>query len=370
MNNTVAMYPFNAKMLPIVKYFHDLQSKYHLAKIISPPGFSLTGHDAAYSRNHPDVGFIVNDTIDEHDPDWRTLIIECAMNDATETNDFIETNYDEIITRCLQAGKSVVQYNSDTKSSNRKLNQVHDKYPGMLHVKIPSLPEYPLKNVSSEKINSITTPVVFVGGLLAEADTTEVVLALLKRLQKDNLSVMTISCHHILDIFGAYNIGGILFNKEITEPKKILTLNSLIRNLEHHTRPDVILIEAPDAVIRYSNNAPNGMGIYSYMLCQAVQPDYFICCVPYQFATNKMIEKINDDLRVRLGASMFAIHVSNVQVDYDRINTMNKISCVHNDRKSVLSMLSGYTANSSIPMFDIVHDGIDSLYRLLTKDII
>lgn len=39
----VAIYPYCAELLPIVKYFETLQKEYTISKLISPPGLGLGG---------------------------------------------------------------------------------------------------------------------------------------------------------------------------------------------------------------------------------------------------------------------------------------------------------------------------------------
>ncbi len=66
----------------------------------------------------------------------------------------------------------------------------------------------------------------------------------------------------------------------VDEAEKIERINVLLKDLETREQPSIILLEAPDAVMKYNNYLTNGFGIRTYMLAQAAEPDAFLCCIP------------------------------------------------------------------------------------------
>ena len=57
----VVVYPFQADLLPIIRSFDTLQSKYELKRILTFPGSGLVGKDAAFSCNLPEIGLEVGE---------------------------------------------------------------------------------------------------------------------------------------------------------------------------------------------------------------------------------------------------------------------------------------------------------------------
>jgi hypothetical protein len=152
----------------------------------------------------------------------------------------------------------------------------------------------------------------------------------------------------------------------MTEAEKIIKLNGFIKSLEVTHMPDAIIIEAPDAVMSFNHFATNGFGIQTYMLRQAVPPDYFVCCIPCDLAEENFINGINEDLSAVLGVSISAVHVSNIIVDYAELINIRKLSHVHVDLSLVSSAIAKERGNSQIPLYNnVVENGADELYDLL-----
>lgn len=59
MRTPVAIFPYCAEILSIVKNFEKLQGEYTITRLVSPSGFGVSGMDAAYVCNHPPIGMEV-----------------------------------------------------------------------------------------------------------------------------------------------------------------------------------------------------------------------------------------------------------------------------------------------------------------------
>ena len=129
--------------------------------------------------------------------------------------------------------------------------------------------------------------------------------------------------------------------------------------------PDVIIVEAPDAVMKYNDTVPNGFGILSYMICQSVPPDYFICCVPCDLCDGKFLSSLSTGLSPVLGSSITAAHVSNAFTDGAEVISMRKLSHVFVDMSYVQEKLKLTKARSKIPMLNVIDEGICELYDIL-----
>ncbi len=357
----VALYPFSAQLLPTVKLFERLQDKYTLQRLISHPGYGLTGQDAGYARNHPHIGITVEDELDPTDPAWDVLLLVQAPGSEAINNSRLEiaAGY------TLQSGKSVRYFAAGSTEVPDGISALADTYPSLL-IQNGSLRPHGSPGSRDDVYKDVSVPIVLVGGLIEEADTYEVVLRLTALLRADGFQVTTITKHQLDQLFGFHTLNHIIYGKDLAEAGKILALNRLVRKLEAAERPHVILIEAPDAVIRYNDFAPNGFGIYTYMLCQAVRPDYFVCCVPCEMAVGPFLDAISSDFEHRLGAPVLAVHVSNLIVDSMDIVQTGKVSYAHADLAAVREQIAIYGQSSSTPLFNVASAGAEELYAYLS----
>lgn len=76
-----------------------------------------------------------------------------------------------------------------------------------------------------------------------------------------------------------------------------MQLNQFIRSIVNIESPQLILAEAPDAIIKYNDVVPNGFGIRTFMLCQAILPDYFIASVTCDLAVNDFLESVSSGIQ-------------------------------------------------------------------------
>ena len=360
MKITVAVYPFSMELLPAVKYFSKLQGRYRLTKLIAPPGLGLSGKDASYSCNHPEIGITVTECLDMNDPSWETLFIIKPIN-RDMIDDAVMEN---VMGRALEAGKSVqffVNSEIDISSKMRDMAYTHKDKISFNNKSIRANDSFVRLTMQHLGHCQIEAPVVLVGGMLAEAaDNFEVLAGLAEQFSKNGYRPLVLTRQPIGEVFGFYNINHVFSRSRFTESQKIQEINTHVKFLELTEVPDVILMEAPDAAMRFSNDKPNGHGIKTFMLCQAVAPDYFIITVPYKFAEPELLSAMSTGFKYRLGSPIHAVQVSNCMLD---LSMDKEIPFVHTDIDLVAEQIARKRANSDIKMFDVVRDGISGMYE-------
>lgn len=189
MRTPVALFPFCAQLLPFVKHFEELQDKYTLRRLVSPSGFGLTGRDAGYSRNHPEVGLTITDTLNHEDPTWNVLLLT-RISDAEEMESAALEREAE---RALKSGKAVLYFDSHSAHVPKRMWELSEAYRGMAHIHVPDAREGVYPKLNNSEYNHIDVPVVLVGGLVEEADTSEVLLRLMVRLRAEGVCVTAIA---------------------------------------------------------------------------------------------------------------------------------------------------------------------------------
>ncbi|MCL2717521.1 MAG: hypothetical protein FWE14_01910 [Lachnospiraceae bacterium] len=358
----VAIYPYCAELLPIVKYFEKMQEKYVIARLISPPGLGLGGKDAAYARNHPSVGHIVTDEFYADDLSWTILIITRVF----QPNVFNDKKISSIAVSALAAGKKVLYFDNHQKNVPDSIVTLANDYPDDI-ITITADTQLLNLTIGDGNFKELETPVIIVGGLVAAEDTLEVSLSIADCLQKQGQKITIISKHNHSKILSRrfHSLIHIFNNNELTEVEKIIIINSYMKDLEQSEMPDIIIVEAPDSVMRYNNTIFHDFGIHTYMLCQAMNPDYFVCCIPNDLADGNFIKAINKDLSYRLGAAIGAVHISNIIVDSADITHSKKISYVHTNLGLVKNQIKKQSNEMEISFFDVVKDGADGICAIL-----
>ncbi|QNK41197.1 P-loop NTPase family protein [Caproicibacter fermentans] len=360
----VALYPYCSQLLPIVKTFEELQSKYALKRLISPPGFGLIGKDAGYASNQITVGMNVDSDCDFSTPEWEVLFVIKTVGSESISDELLEN----VIKKAIQSNKSVAMFDNECSSIPEYIRILQNIYPDKIETHMGNL-QKPVScdNADRSTYYHFNVPVILVGGLVEEADTLEVLLHLASEFRKSGTFPSVITNSPLADIFGFHNITPIFQKHDLTESQKISELNFILHGIQDDERPDVILMEAPDAVIRYNDFALNGFGIHSYMLCQAIDPDYFICCVPCELAVGNFLDALSADFTYRLGCPIHAAHVSNLIIDSLNLIQTHQISYIHADLKTVRQQIMNQSKGSSIPLFNVVDDQGEALYQYLCE---
>jgi len=359
----IAIYPYCAELLPIIRHFDTLQTGYKLQRLISPPGLSLTGHDAAYVCSQPDTGYTVTELDGEGDMTWETLFVFKPLYEPSISDELLY----EAAAWAVEADKGVIFFANTVSDIPAGVMELARRKPAQ--VKLHSYDVKFTKTVNSNtQLNQIEKPIILVGGLLEQPGVTETLLNIYKGLVLDGLSPLVFAKQPVTNIFGFHNISHVMEDKQKSNSEKTIYINTLIRSLECKTAPDVILIEAPDALMRFNDFDPNGFGIGSFMLCQAARPDYIVCDIPFELAYGPLMEAYSKDFEYRLGNAITAAIMGNYIVDSAELQQTNKISVVYADREAIEEQQKQYAKHSAVPVFS-PYDGQSGLYSYLRKAI-
>ena len=339
----VALYPYDAELLPIVRHFEAMQKKDHLCGIIAVPGYGGIGKDAAYACNQPDIGILVEQESEESFEKWDTLYL--ALRHLPQAGE-VKT----VLKHALRQGKEIIGIGTRLEMQYEWVKELKKEMPEIQML----ISDDPLPRVQSEQeYQPVRTPVVFVGGIAGKEDVLEVVLTLAEELRGSGKTVACITNEPVCTLLGCYDFSA-LYKECLDLPIAITKINQTVQAIEKRMLPDVILMEAPDALIRYHSLTPNGFGIYSYMLAQAVKPDYLVCCMPADMAYGELIEYFSRDFRIRYGTDIDAIHISNMLIDGADVTHKKKMSVFYGDMRLARDSIQMMEENSKMLAFNAV----------------
>ena len=305
------LFPFEKVLLPVVRHFQELQTEYELTEIIALPGMGLSSKDAGIACTQPLIGVQVVDKLDTESSNWDTLIL---------VREYLPVGFGEqdMVNTLLSCKKELVVLEHSRDRLPQWLLQL-SKEEASLRLVLPK--EFWEQEVQATGYEGIHTPVLLIGGVVEEADVLEVTILATKILKDMGLEVATVTKESAAGIFNFLDFKP-LYSECRNEAEKIIRLNHVLQIIEKEMIPDIIVIEAPDALIRYNDLAPNGFGIWTYMLSQAVQIDFMVCCLPYDLAQTDFLKLLDQDFRLRYGTGIGMAHASNALVDsVDLINS-------------------------------------------------
>ena len=353
MRKTAVLYPYCEEILYAVTLFEQLQEEYEVRYLVSPPGFGYTGKDAGYACNHPPIGQVVYGKFPT-EKEWDVLLL---FEPVLRKGDFF---LKECMEKALLQRKEVIFLSAWEGNIPEEIQGIIQKYPEQTKVKTCPVV---LVQGGDMKIHEPEVPVLLVGGLLREADCFAVFIKLVERFRREGSRIAGFSDHPLSGLFDLFSLDHIWGDREASEEEKVKKLNLYINFVARRRNAEIILLEAPDVLMKYNEAAPNGFGIRSHMLCQAVAPDYLVGCIPFDVAEGKLLDMLGEGLSYRLGCNFCAVHVSNVLLDTPDALRKQTVEIVHVDMEFVQKQLNKQDGESKIPMFDVIRDGIEGMYE-------
>lgn len=362
MKESAVLFPFDKHMLPIARHFHSLQSAYELRKVIAWSGCGAIGKDAAFICNQPAIGVTVADRVTDNNSEWDTLIVDCAnINAVRKSCDDIEN----ILREYLKGNKKVLLI-TDNIADCKYYDILHEKYPDRVCYLNESL-SLKRNHFNNIKYVPLSTPVLLVGGLVKTEDTLEIVLALKEQFDTCGRKISCITGSNLGMLFGCHSYNHIFANSDYSEEQKILALNQFARDIIEAERPELVVIEAPDAVMKFSNLVPNGFGIQTYMVTQAMNPDFCICSIQNSLVNTSFIDYLRQGMLKRSGLNICAVCASNIVVDSATILQDQSLSYLYIDMDEISATLQNTQQQDSIYICNTVLQGGEGLFAYISQ---
>lgn len=353
-----ALFPFHRNLLSIARHFREMQSKYELTEIISLPGMGIGGKDAADMCSQPLLGIRVVDELNVESDQWDILIL---------AREYLPKGFKEqkIVQNILSCGKEMVVVGHSKDGIPQWLEKLWDER----KLELVYSEQFWKEKPQTTGYGEIHTPILLVGGIIEEADVFEVTVAVTLALKNMGLAVETITKESVAGIFGFLDFEP-LYSKKENEAEKILRINHVLKGIEKDLVPDIIVVEAPDALIRYNDLVPNGFGIQTYMFCQAAEADYMVCCLPYDLVQEKFVEFLDQDFSLRYGVGIDVIHASNVLVDFSELVNNRRLSVFYDNYDKMRAYIKNIEAGP--PVCNVIGQaeefGVEMEYLLGDED--
>lgn len=360
MKYTAAVFPFSEQALPIVRHMDDFDVPYIVHRLIGFKGDGLDKKDAAYICNQPPIGITVTDCFASVGENWQVLIID---TEALEKRN-MQNKCNAIWEDCLRRGKQLVFVGSNRQSLQSKYSGFCVAYPNAIKF-ITSDGDATCENYIYTSYSPVPVPVILVGGMVKQCDTLEILCELQRCFRKDGRMASCVCESSLGLLLGMHSYNHIFKDCCTTEAEKITQINELVNNIVHVERPECVIIEAPDSVIKYSNLVPNGFCVRTYMVREAVTPGLFIYSLPESFSNEELIERMSDGFQKKYGFAISAVHVNNILIDSYATAQSENVSFIYTD--VTISHLKQYSEKRKIPVFNVVENGGEALYQHISS---
>lgn len=363
-----AVFPFHERMLPFVRHFNQAQDTYHICQAIAWSGMGLNGQDVAYICRHPSIGIpVVLPTESETFLNWQVLFVDYDELEKAHSIFDAFAFFEKLLS---DEKKIIVTTRKSNLNLSNEWSRLSNKYPNqvMFFSEQHIIEGISLPGDGGYKLLPI--PVLMVGGLITQEDCLEVILSLRESLIKQGKVISCLTESNMGLLMGMHSYTHI-FDKEagLSEEDKALELNRLAQIIIQAERPSLLIIEAPDPMLKYNNMAPNGFGLQSYLSCQALKPDMLVCSVPADMAmVENLLNLFSEDFKIRYGTPITAVHISNVVVDSFDVAQLHTITRVHIDFRQAGFLYEQKGKSQTFPVFDVVSEGADKLTQLLFQE--
>ena len=359
MKNKLMLFPYDGSILPIIRHWESLVDKYHLLQLVAYKGTGLIGKDAAFACNHPPVGITVSDQLNPETNDWDTLLVSCSKIES----DYSSIAYLETFRQCLQRHKQIIFVDYSRSEHLSIFRDLQNEYPDYVQLVNVDTLIHRSSFISSIKYTPLPVPVLLVGGMIHESDSLEIVLSLREYFIRSGRIVSCVVDSEPGLPFGLHTFRHVFDDKQLNEIDKIYAINRHAHAILQTERPELFIVEIPGTIIKYNNKVPGDFGIQMHMIIQALEPQLFICCLPFDFAVPPFIEIINKRFLERYGLPISAVQASNILIDSAGILQDEVLSCVRTDMKQVRQVLENNLSEGMIPIYDVLSQGAQDLYQ-------
>jgi len=328
MKTKIAFYPLTGETLSVAEYISKFSEKYEISAYFTFPGSGLAGMDIGRARNRMNTGIHIAENYSDDKNEWDLLFI-ADYNRASPNDDLFD-----IITSAFNKNRKVICAKILDAEDFQRIKSVQRNESDFQY-----LPYTLIKSPRNKKLHNINATMIFVGGVINQANTIDVFYNMTGYLKQQGKKIASFSTDYNgffldPDIFHCFDLNSIQL-RDIS-----LYINAIVYEVEIKQHPDIILLHLPDGLFEYNDAVPNGVGILTYIYSMAVQPDVFICCIPYDLCNPDFISGINKELLKRYDFGIDYVHISNVVVDGADIVSDNEISIImkKNHNKNRLSI--------------------------------
>lgn len=299
-------YPYSDKTYGLVK---GLLMKDIYVDIIVSKGSGLVNKDMAYSVNKSTMNKVVKSIEEIQYKNYDIFIISSYANDT-----ICESEILELIKNAKKENIEIIYLGHD-----QKINRLLKSYEKGSLYDVENIYEIETIIKRYGELNlplyNPKVPVIYIGGLLESIDSFDISLQIKLAMEKLDYKISLITNEADGKLFGAINYPKSFMGRDESPVDQILSINRWVQAIDYVEKPDIILMDIPKGMIKYSDSFHNSFGIYAYMIAQAISPDYLILTLPPTIIAKEYIDGLNKYFETKLGKEIDVFNVTNAIYD-------------------------------------------------------
>ncbi len=341
------IYPFSAASFPLLNYLRDHPEKWGKLTVAAPIGFGLGGEDASRADNRASVGIEVTE-----DFDAALQSCDCLIVTGGESTDKLHIDFRERITQAANLHIETIclcALNDDDLSFAENLYKEN-------HTSVSFCANVPDDTpLNRGTIKPFSVPVIAIGEMIPNTNGFEILLTLFCKLKEKGIAVTSFAPEREGSFYGIHTLPQ-WFSKQgsDSDSDKVLMLNEWMNRVVSDESPELILLKLPGGLLKYNNILTNGFGIESFLVTQAITPDFLICCTLFQQYSKEYAQKLNTLLECRFGAPIALFHMANVVENLNYSKTFRKFALAHIGAEKISAFVSAHSEDAEIPLRNLL----------------
>lgn len=313
----IAIYPFSRISFALLNYLQS--SNCNITEVFSLYGFGIVGKDISESDARQKVNLIAKsgEEIINNLADFDTLLITEWMKPAYEITDSLI--YQDIVQKIKLAaenGKNIICLPKLKKADLKEIKSLCQQQNIQFRYcpsELGDLDKYGHKK--RYEFCPISIPVVLVGGIINDIDCFECFLGLVKAFQNAGYNVAGFASDSSSTLFNITRLDPIMNSLRYSDDEKMLWINNCLFYISLKKKADIIIIQIPDAMMRFNDQAINGFGAKTFVYSQAVTANYCFGIVPWRFTDSHFLDSVSNNFKNRYGFQLNGVFSSNFLIN-------------------------------------------------------
>lgn len=179
-------------------------------------------------------------------------------------------------------------------------------------------------DVGKSKLYKSNSIIIGMGKILSAIETDKFLFQILKNYEDAGFNVKVISHNPNNSILKSFVPFPKNFMNESNE-RSILLLNEYIEFVESKFNPDIIIIDFPKSIIKFSDHIFEDFGISSFIITQSMEFDYFFTIGTLNINDFDLIENLNEVFSKKLGVETDCFLLQNYFLDLNDVAETQRI---------------------------------------------
>lgn len=352
MDKKLMVYPFNKRIRAIARYASLLKG-YVLTAVVSPKSYGYEGKDISYTDGGNFVGITITASYQDGLDQCDSILF------VTSTFSMDIDYYEEKIQNAVNDGKEVLV----TKELAEQFGICKKNIPAGVRVLGGNPGKKKISYDEVKSVQEINVPVITIFQVGEYCNSFDTLLLMMERFERDGHQVSKVGSSTLGELFSIHMLPDYLYQPDISYEDKIVSFNYFLNSIVEHEQPDILLLEAAEAILPYSDRITNHFGVIPAMISKAVLADISILNLYYDKYDKKYLDHLRSFCKYALNAEVGYIGIVNETMIVKEMEAEAPVHYVSVGQDRVLHALASDYDNYDCMFFNTYDiDSVDAIY--------